>query len=251
MSERYADPGRHGPSRDRWIAGVGVVLVHVAIGWMLVSGLAPTLIRQASDSLQMFDLKPVPPPPPPVRPARKPAADPRKSGAAAPANLDARPTEIVAPTLPPPIPPPVIAAPVAGPDVAATSGAAPVPGPGTGGGGIGEGTGSGGSGDGQGGGGRGTFARKISGQIRDGDYPRAASRAGIGGIVWVRYTVTVRGRAENCRVTRSSGNAELDEVTCRLVTKRFRYRPGTDASGRFVSSVVEEDHHWEIADDDY
>jgi hypothetical protein len=41
-------------------------------------------------------------------------------------------------------------------------------------------------------------------------------------------------------------------VTCRLVTKRFRYRPGTDATGRFVSSVVEEDHVWVIDDpDDY
>ncbi|MEG3087685.1 energy transducer TonB [Sphingomonas sp. PB4P5] len=246
MSERYGDRDR----RERWIAGAGVVLVHGAIGWLLVAGLAPSLVRQASESLQIFDLPQPPRPPPPERSMPKPAADPRKSGAAAPANLDARPTEIVAPILPPPLPPPVIAAPVAGPDVAARAGAAPVPGPGTGGGGAGVGTGSGGYGDGQGAGGRGTFARKIAGQIRDGDYPKAAARAGIGGTVWVRYTVTVKGRAEDCRVTRSSGNAELDAVTCKLVTKRFRYRPGTDAAGRFVSSVVEEDHVWVIDDPD-
>ena len=247
MSGRYRDER----GRDRWIAGAGVALVHLAIGWALVAGLQPSLIRQASESLQLFDLPQPPPPPLAEQPKPKPAADPRKSGAAAPANRDARPTEIVAPVLPPPLPPPVVAAPVAGPEVAATSGAAPVPGPGTGGGGLGSGTGSGGYGDGQGGGGRGTFARKISGQIRDDDYPRSAARAGIGGTVWVRYTVTVQGRAQDCRVTRSSGNAELDAVTCRLVTKRFRYRPGTDAAGRFVSSVVEEDHVWVIGDEDY
>jgi protein TonB len=246
VSERYGEER----GRDRWIAGAGVVLVHGAIGWALVTGLAPSLVRQATESLQLFDLKAPLPPPPPEPPRPKPAVDPRKSGTAAPANLDARPTEIVAPTLPPPLPPPVIAAPVAGPGVAATSGAAPVPGPGTGGGGVGTGTGSGGVGDGQGGGGRGTFARQISGRIYDDDYPRSAARAGIGGTVWVRYTVTVKGRAEDCRVTRSSGNAELDAVTCKLVTKRFRYRPGTDATGRFVSSVVEEDHVWVIDEED-
>ncbi|MEN2786045.1 energy transducer TonB [Sphingomonas qilianensis] len=247
MSERYGDQ-RGG--RERWIAGAGVVLVHAAIGWLLVTGLAPALVRQASESLRLFEVLPVPPPPP-ARRAPRPAVDPRKSGAAAPANRGARPSEIVAPVRPAIVPPPVIAAPVAGPEVAPASGAALLPGPGTGGGGSGQGTGSGGAGNGQGAGGRGTFARKIAGQIRDGDYPKAAARAGIGGIVWVRYTVTVHGRAQDCRVTRSSGNAELDAVTCRLVTKRFRYRPGTDAAGRPVSSVVEEDHVWVIdgADD--
>lgn len=235
--------------RNRATAIAAVTALHLALGYILIAGLAPASVRQAADPLQAFDLRPVPAPPPET-PARKPAPDPRKTGAAAPANLDARPTELVAPTLPPILPPPVAAAPVAGSGIAPTSGAAPVPGPGTGGGGIGQGTGSGGRGDGQGGGGAGTFARKISGRIYDRDYPRSAARAGIGGTVWVRYTVQTDGRAVNCRVTRSSGDADLDAVTCRLVTKRFRYLPGTDADGRPISSTIEEDHVWVIEPDD-
>lgn len=232
------------------VAGVAVAVLHVVIGYALVIGLAPDLVRRASDPLALFDLAVPKPPPPPVTPARKAARDPRKTGAAAPPNRAAKPSEQVAPpVLPPPVPPPILAAPIAGPDVQAASGAAPVVGPGTGGGGRGEGTGSGGSGTGQGGGGRGTFAEQISGRIYDRDYPKAAARAGIGGTVWVRYMVTPKGRAEDCRVTRSSGTAEIDAVTCALIVKRFRYRPGTDAAGRAISSVVEEDHHWEVTRD--
>jgi protein TonB len=249
VSDRYAPAG---PRRDRMIAAGGVVLVHIAIGYVLVTGLAPALMAQAGEALQVFDVT-LPPPPPPLRipkPLPK-VADPRRSGAAAPAGKQAVPKEIVAPTLPPPPdPPPILAAPIAGPGSAASAGAAPVTGPGTGGGGVGQGTGSGGFGTGQGGGGRGTFARKVSGRIYDRDYPRSAARAGIGGTVWVRYVVTVKGRAQDCRVTRSSGNVDLDAVTCRLVTKRFRYQPGTDAGGRPISSVVEEDHVWVIDDDE-
>lgn len=250
VSDRYAPAG---PRRDRIVAAAGVVLVHLAIGYVLVMGLAPGMVQAVSESLQTFDLgvpPPLLPPPPPLaKPAEK--AHPHKSGAAAPIAKQAVPKEIVAPpVMPPPDPPPVAAPQIAAMGNEASAGAAPTPGPGTGTGGAGEGLGSGRSGNGQGGGGHGTFARKIAGRIYDRDYPRAAARAGIGGTVWVRYQVTVRGRAEDCRVTRSSGNADLDAVTCRLVTKRFRYQPGTDATGRPVTSVVEEDHVWAIEEDD-
>ncbi|KQS02139.1 hypothetical protein ASG11_15255 [Sphingomonas sp. Leaf357] len=233
--------------RDRVIAGLAVALLHVAILYLLVVGLAPDLVARSVDTLTAFDVALPKPPPPPDAPEPKTVRNARRTGAAAPANRDARPSEIVAPPVPPPpVPPPLLAAPVAGPDAQAASGAALLPGPGTGGGGAGEGTGSGGDGNGQGAGGHGSFARKISGQIHDRDYPTAAARAGIGGTVWVRYTVTPKGRAEDCRVTRSSGNAEIDAVTCKLILKRFRYRAGTDAAGRAIASVVEEDHHWLI-----
>lgn len=236
--------------RERSIAAVGVAVLHVALGYLLVMGLAPELVRRVREPLTLFDLAVPPPPPPPVLPKRLKSADSRKTGAAAPPAREARPSEIVAPPVPPPpIPPPILAAPVAGLDVQPASGAAKVDGPGTGGGGRGEGTGSGGYGAGQGGGGRGTFAEQIAGRIYDRDYPRAAARAGIGGTVWVRYVVTPKGRAQDCRVTRSSGNADIDAVTCRLIEKRFRYRPGTDEAGRAISSVVEEDHHWEVTRD--
>jgi protein TonB len=56
------------------------------------------------------------------------------------------------------------------------------------------------------------------------------------------------GRVTECRVIRSSGNAELDETTCRLILERFRFAPARDAQGRKVSDVVVEDHTWVIDD---
>lgn len=250
MNSGYSSQAMGRFDRDRVFAGMAVAVLHVAIGYLLVVGLAPDLVARSADALAVFNVTLPKPPPPPEAPKPKKARDARKTGAAAQANREGRPSEIVAPPVPPPpIPPPILAAPVAGPDVQPVSGAAPLPGPGTGGGGQGEGTGSGSEGNGQGAGGRGSFARKISGQIEDRDYPKAAARAGIGGTVWVRYTVTPKGRAEDCRVTRSSGNTDIDAVTCKLILKRFRYRPGTDAAGRPISSMVEEDHHWLIERD--
>ena len=50
------------------------------------------------------------------------------------------------------------------------------------------------------------------------------------------FDVQVNGRATNCRVTESSGNADLDARTCELIEKRFRYKPAVDAQGRPVVS---------------
>ena len=83
----------------------------------------------------------------------------------------------------------------------------------------------------------------MSGEFRSTDYPRAV-RAGIGGKVEFRFTVGVNGRVTHCTITRSSGNADLDATTCRVVMKRFRYRPSTDANGRPIPDLVEGDVDW-------
>ncbi|HWW58002.1 MAG TPA: energy transducer TonB, partial [Sphingopyxis sp.] len=84
--------------------------------------------------------------------------------------------------------------------------------------------------------GGGTRAVWRSGAIRDSDYPRDASRAKIGGEVEVRFTIEASGRVSGCRVTRSSGDATLDETTCRLIEERFRFKPATNAAGAPVAS---------------
>jgi protein TonB len=48
----------------------------------------------------------------------------------------------------------------------------------------------------------------------------------------------------SCTVTRSSGVAELDALTCRLIRERFRYRPSTDRYGRPIADEVEGEHDW-------
>lgn len=222
--------------RERWVSALAVAAVHGVIGLMLVQGLEFKVADTEQPALSVYDLT-VPPPPPLVEAEPDRAADPREEGAAAPPALDAVPTPIVVPPVRLPQPSPVIAAPVAGQGAETLAGAAPVPGPGTGGGGVGTGTGSGRGGDGQGGGGGGVRAEKTTGVIVDRDYPRAARRARQEGTVTTRFTVGTDGRARGCSVTQSSGHAELDATTCRLIEQRFRYRPAKDAGGQPVTEV--------------
>jgi len=62
----------------------------------------------------------------------------------------------------------------------------------------------------------------------------------------VLYVVSPRGRVTDCEIEHSSGNAELDDATCDLIVRRFRFRPSLDATGRPVESMIEENHTWII-----
>lgn len=236
----------HGPDRAK--ATIGVAALHLLLGYAFISGLGVELATAAGEDLRVFAVAEplrLPPEPRPV-PAKVRAEAPE--GAASPPSLHARATPVVAP--PPEIridrlPLMVVApepAPAAGTDL--STGAADVDGPGTGSGGEGVGLGSGIGGSGTGGGGA-AKARRISGAI-DGatDYPRAARRAGIQGSVSVRFTVKTDGSVAGCRVTRSSGHPALDETTCRLVQRRFRYEPARDAAGRPASENVSRTFDW-------
>jgi len=63
-------------------------------------------------------------------------------------------------------------------------------------------------------------------------------------VVEVRYAVEADGRATGCRAIRSSGHRALDALACRLIERRFVYRPARDARGRPVRSIIEENHTW-------
>lgn len=217
---------------------------HALLGYALIVGLrvpAPAAVDRAPT---LVDLRPLPPLARTVPPPPKPRKHTRRAGAASAPDLVAEPTPLVAPVpmISVPIPPIMVTAPIAGTRSAASAGAAPIPGPGTGSGGFGDGMGGGGAGDGDGG----TPLRLISGGLDDDDYPRGALAAGIGGTVGLRFIVGIKGRVTECVVTRSSGSADLDETTCRLIKKRLRYRPTLDAQGRPVPDVVTGEHRWTI-----
>lgn len=230
---------------DRVRAGIAAVIVQAVLGYALIAGLVVRFPESVPDALKLFAVLP---PPPPL--AREPVSPPRETvsrpqGAASPPNLRAIATPIVVP--PPvvliPVPPQVIVAEKANTGGASISGASTIAGPGTGSGGQGDGSGSGGDGDGSGGG---APLRQIAGRITGNDYPRRPFEAGIGGTLFVRYIVGVRGRVTDCTVTRSSGNAELDQATCRLITERFRFKPRRNAAGKPVPAVIVEDHSWVV-----
>jgi len=226
------------------VGAIGAVLLQGLLGYALFVGLAVRMPIGRQEVLKLFDVLPERPPPVRTVPQRTQSHKPK--GAAAPPNIRSHATEVVAkpPVVRLPMPPPVIAAPVAGRGADPSAGAALRPGPGTGAGGEGTGTGAGGAGEGEGG--EDTPPHQIRGRIKDSDYPRAAALVGASGTVTVEFSVETDGRVGECVVTGSSGNADLDRTTCRLIRERFRYRPSLDAGGRPVRSHVIEEHSWAV-----
>lgn len=237
------DDYTHSPA-DRAKGIAGALLLQALLGYALWIGLAPGAPIQLAERALVY-VTPVAAPPPPPVPIRTAAR--RPAGAASKPNRVASATPVIAP---PPVipvfvpPPPIVAAPVAGIAADSSAGAAPVVGPGSGSGGAGDETGSGSAGDGTGSGG--TPSVWLRGRIRDSDYPRAAIDARLEGTLMTRYVIGTNGRVIACRVTEPSGNAVLDDTTCRLVMQRYRYRPARDASGRKVTEEVLQKHSWVI-----
>jgi protein TonB len=210
---------------ERAKALAGVILVHLALGAIVISGLNVRFVQHAVDSLQTFDIKDVvPPPPPPPPPARSQKA---KEEAGAPAKK-ANPTTVVAPKpkIPLPVQPPIVAAPVAGTGSASSSGAAA----------AGSGTGAGGAGNGRGGGGSGDFsgftpARLVRNLTRR-DYRDLAAGRMPAGRAMLSLQLDADGIPVGCSVARSSGDPYVDAGLCPLVSRRLRFEPARDDEGR-------------------
>jgi TonB family protein len=63
------------------------------------------------------------------------------------------------------------------------------------------------------------------------DYPPSALRRNEQGFVVVNFVITADGKVANCQVAQSSGHSTLDDVPCRLLERRAKFDPATDASG--------------------
>ncbi|NNC72037.1 MAG: TonB family protein [Sphingomonadaceae bacterium] len=224
-----------------WQSAIAVIAVHLALGYALLVGLTVQFLDdEAGGSLTLVDI--ASPAPPPPRESQS-APDPLEEGGAAPPDLMAQASPIVAapPVIPTPSPPaPTVPIDDAGP----AQGAAPIPGPGSGAGGEGNGTGRGAGGGGPGGGALVSYTRRIAGDISPRDYPRSARRARAEGLVGTTVHVGADGRVSRCIITNSSGNAALDETTCRLIRERFRYEPARNARGQAVPDVVGREQRW-------
>jgi protein TonB len=222
---------------DKAKAVTGVIAVYVVIGGLLFFARGDTpLPFSESEPAVLIDVNDLPEEQPP--PEERPGRAEEEEGAA---GRRSEPTEIVVPEqqIELPVEQPVTAAPVAGMGAASTAGAATsrtAPGAG------GSGTGRGGGGSGGGG----SAAQWIAGDLRDEDYPREALRGGMQGRVTVRFTVQVNGRIRDCQVVASSGSPMLDQTTCRLLTRRLRFRPATDSTGRPIETKLYSDHTWGI-----
>ena len=223
-----------------------VLLVHLLVGWLLITGLRIDVMRAAGGALNVLSVREIPPEPPAPPPEPVAASAPEEEGTAAPPNLRSEASPVVAPEPAIVIPrtPTVIAAPSPNQGTDALQGAAEQAGPGTGAGGSGVGTGSGRGGDGTGGGGIANPARKVAGEIRERDYRGVVNRAGGEASVGANVTIDRAGRVTDCVVARSSGIADLDALTCRLIRERFRYEPARNAAGEPVASRRGWEQRW-------
>ena len=238
-ASRYGQPARRG---DRVIAIILVALVHIGLALVLLNGFTVRIDPHAQSSLQLIDVRlppplPPPPPPPPPKQMHKVRREAAAKAVVAPKGGTKAPERIKRAA--PVVPIPKIVLPTA--KVASGGGNAGRGGPSAG---FGAGGGQGGNGDGDGDGEGGSDLTQIAGGIGPQDYPPSLRDRGVGGRVFMTFTVAPNGRVTRCSVTRSSGVPELDQLTCRLIQQRFVYRPSTDRNGRPIVSEVDYDHMW-------
>ena len=213
----YADQEVSG---NRIAAFVVVALLHVALGYALVTGLAYEGVKQLVKKVTTVDIKKdepkkEPPPPKKVEAAPPIVAPPPKMNIA----TVSPPVEIVQ-TVPPPAPPPVFVAPA--PAVAPAPRVQPksaMP--------------------------KGNPANWAT----TNDYPTRALREEREGTTGFRVTVGTDGRVTSCTVTSSSGSADLDEATCSNVTRRARFNPATDGEGNPTTGQYSSRVRWVIPKD--
>lgn len=196
-----------------------VAALHLVAILALIRAFAPEIAGQALGTIKRTLTVTVTAPPPEPPPADEPA------GAAGDAGKRADPRQIAAPK------PRVNLAQAPAPRAASTGSAdrAGAREAGTGSGAGGEGTGAGAS-----------KPVHIAGRIdRAADFPipPGGREARIGKAVILALTIDPEGRAASCRIYKSSGLPETDEVTCRLARERLRFKPALNAAGEPVTGT--------------
>jgi protein TonB len=198
-------------SGNKVIAIIIVALIHVALGYALITGLAYSAIKKAVERVTTVDIEEPepeeeePPPPPPDEIVPPPPVAPPP-----PINISVAPPPIETVTTPPP-PAPVFVQPSRPP--------APPPPP------PAPSQARGVQPDGQ---------SRWAARIQE-NYPARAQRDEIQGRVGVRVTVGTNGRVSDCSVTSSSGSSILDDAACAGMRSYARFKPALDAAGNAIT----------------
>lgn len=198
-----------------------VIVIHIMLGWAFSAGLAPKFVKHILEPMKVSDIKEAPPPedePPPP-----------------PEELVEIPPYVPPPDLPIELPPPPVQnvittqttvrqdtpAPVVAPAPPAPVAAAPAP------------------------------VKRVAAKGRRGntigeeDYPSASLRAGEEGIVRVRFVIGTDGRVSECAVVESSGHPRLDQRSCEIIQRRWRFEPATE-DGKPVAETKTQNVRWQI-----
>lgn len=215
----YADQEMSG---NRIASFVVVALLHVVVGYALVTGLAYEAVQQVVKKVTTVDIKKEEPKKEPPPPPKKAAAPPPIVAPPPKINVNVTPPPVQTVVTPPPAAPvvPIIAppAPVAPPPPRVQP-KQPTP--------------------------KGNPANWAT----TNDYPTRALREEREGTTSFRVTVGPDGRVTGCSVTSSSGSPDLDEATCSNVTRRARFYPATDGEGQPTSGSYSNRVRWVIPKD--
>jgi protein TonB len=195
-------------SGSRVVAIVLVALIHIAVGYALVTGLAYSAMKKAIERVTTVDIEEPeeepeeePPPPEPDTPPPPIVAPPP------PINIAVAPPPISAVAVAPPPPPVVIpiARPPAPPAPSQARGVRPKN--------------------------QNSWASRIQQ-----NYPARALREGTEGTVGVNVTVGPDGRVSACSVSSSSGSSALDEAACQGMQRYARFDPALSSDGSPTSA---------------
>ncbi len=77
------------------------------------------------------------------------------------------------------------------------------------------------------------------------DYPQTALREERSGTTGFRVTIGTDGRVIDCQITSSSGSDDLDDATCKVVSRRARFAPAFQG-GQPVESTYSNRINWSI-----
>lgn len=194
-----------GVKKNPWPGIIFVVAFHVFAIWALASGLANATVQLLRGNVQAVvaveevknDLPP-PPPPPDFKPPDVVAIAPEVTIDLAQAPPPAATTAITA--APPKPPAPVAVAPPPPPPP-------PPPTP---------------------------AVATTSHAVTADDYPAISIRLQEQGTVAINFVVGADGNVSQCEVATASGKPRLDEAACRMVQRRWKYKPATQ-DGKPVS----------------
>ncbi|TXC68124.1 TonB family protein [Sphingorhabdus soli] len=192
--------------------------------WGLAVGLDVNVIKKISEKLDVVDVKEEPPPPPEEPPPPPPEQQqPPPPQVVIPPSPIARPTpNVIRDTTPTPprifVPTPVVTPPAPpappAPTVDKSRAAAP--------------------------------SNNAGSWATNADYPSRAEREEREGTTGFRVTIGTDGRVSGCTVTSSSGHSDLDAETCKLVTRRARFKPALDRDGNPTTSSYSNRITWRI-----
>lgn len=212
----YADQQMSG---TKITALVIVALLHVALGYALVTGLAYEGVKQLVKKVTTVDIKKDEPKKEPPKPPEQKAAPPPIVAPPPKINVNLTPPPVETVVTPPPAAPvvPIIAppAPVAPPPPRFQP-KAPQP-------------------------------KGRSGEwVTTNDYPSRALREEREGVTRFRLTVGPDGRVADCQITGSSGSPDLDEAACANLRRRARFNPATDGEGQPTTGSYSNSVRWQI-----